>query len=396
MLARSAIQTTPIAAALAVSLALAACSGPAPVAAPPKPVRVQPVVLSTGTSEDSYTGAVRARVETDLAFRVGGKVIRRAVEVGQRVRAGDLLAELDAADYGLNVAAALNQQQATAVDAEQAASDAARFARLHADGAVSAGDAERQKARADAARERLEQARRGVELARNRAAYALLRAPFDGVVTALRFEAGQVVAEGQPVISLAAAGEREIVVDIPETQVLAARRSPQAVASLFAGDGARFAVTLRELAPLASAATRTYRARYRVGGVGVGAPAMELGMTATVWLRTPSGDAAAAAPVATLPASALHHRDGRTAVWMLATPDASPVLTPVEVLRYAQDEVQVSGLAAGQLVVTAGVQKITPSMAVVAVNAEGQPIARGAVAAAPLAAAAGTGASGSN
>ena len=216
-----------------VSAMLAACSKPPPDAVAPRPVRAQAVVLAAGAQDDNYTGAVRARVETDLAFRVGGKVVQRKVDVGQQVRTGDVLAALDAGDYGLGVAAAVNQEKAAAVEAGQAATDAARFARLQVAGAIGQGEAERQQARADAARERLDQARRQAELARNRATYAVLRAPFDGVVTSVRFETGQVVSEGQTVMTLAAHGEREIVVDIPETRVLQARRATLATASLW-------------------------------------------------------------------------------------------------------------------------------------------------------------------
>ena len=367
--------------AVTAALLLGACSKPAQPIAAPKPVRVQAVALSAARPDDSYTGAVRARVESVLAFRVGGKVLRRLVDVGQPVRAGSVIAELDGADYELGADAAIHQQEAAAVDAEQAAADAARFARLLADGAMSQGDAERQRARADAARERLDQARRQVELARNRAVYAVLRAPFDGVVTALHVEAGQVVGEAQPVVTLAKLGEREIVIDIPESRVLAAKRATAATASLWAGDGARFKVALRELSPVASAATRTYRARYRIGS---DAPPMELGMTATVWLEESAAGSAVSADarVATLPASALHQRDGAAAVWTVAPGAGTPTLVPVQVIRYGEEQVQLTGLSEGQLVVTAGVQKLFPGMSVVAVNAEGRPL-DGAVAALP-------------
>jgi RND family efflux transporter MFP subunit len=361
------------AAAILAALLIAACSKPAATLVPPKPVRVQQVVLAPAGQDDSYTGSVRARVESEVAFRVGGKVVKRHVEVGQRVRAGDVIAELDGQDYALGVSATINQQQAAAVDAEQAASDATRWTRLAAQGFVSQTEAERYRSRADAARERVDQARRQVDLARNRAAYAVLRAPFDGVVTALRMEAGQVVGEGQPVATLAALGEREIAIDIPESRVLHAKRSTAATASLWAVDGTRFPVTLRELSPAATAATRTYRARYRIGP---DAPPMELGMTATVWLgAVPTGSAAQR--VATLPASALHHQSGQSAVWTVPAVGGTPTLVPVQVVRYGQDDVQVTGVRDGQLVVTAGVQKLSAGMSVVAVNADGNPISAG-------------------
>jgi RND family efflux transporter MFP subunit len=364
--------------ALTVSagLLLAACAQPAQTVVPPKPVRVQQVVLGATAQDDSYTGSVRARVESEVAFRVGGKVVKRRVDVGQRVRAGDVIAELDAQDYALGVSATINEQRAAAVDADQTAADAARFAKLSAQGFVSQAEAQRYRSRADAARERVDQARRQVELARNRVAYAVLRAPFDGVVTALHIEPGQVVSEGQPVATLAALGEREIVIDIPESRVLQAKGTAAATASLTATDGTRFGVVLRELSPVATAATRTYRARYRVGP---DAPPMELGMTATVWLgAAPAGGIDP--PVATLPASALHHQDGRAAVWTVQAVGGTPTLVPVQVVRYGEDEVQVTGLGDGQLVVTAGVQKLDPGMRVVAVNDEGRPIGAATVA----------------
>lgn len=356
------------------ALVLAACSAPAPPPAVPKPVRVQPAALAPAVDEASFTGAVRARVESDLSFRVGGKVLRRAVDVGQRVRAGELIAALDAEDYGLGLAAAINQQQAAQVEAEQAASDARRFAALLAEGAISEGDAERQRARAAAARERLDQAARGVALARNRGDYAALRAPFDGVVTSMRLEVGQVVGEGQPVVSLARDGEREIVVDLPESRVQRAQSS-SATAALWTAEGRRFAVSLRELAPLASPVTRTYRARYRIGGIGgigADAPPMELGMTAIVFLA--ERNAAHTQPVARLPASSLHQHDGRPAVWAVGS-DGRLVLVPVQLVRFGQDEVQLAGLADGQLVVTAGTQKLAEGMAVSAVDAQGRTVA---------------------
>jgi RND family efflux transporter MFP subunit len=195
----------------------------------------------------------------------------------------------------------------------------------------------------------------------------VLQAPFDGVVTAVRIEAGQVVAEGQPVATLAALGEREIAVDIAESNVLQARRAATATAALWVGDGRRFAVQLRELSPIATAATGTYRARYRLGP---DAPAVALGMTATVWLDlAPAGPPSP--PVATLPASALHHAGGQPAVWTVSAAGGTPTLVPVQVARYGQDEVQVTGVADGALVVTAGVQKLDVAMNVVAVDADG-------------------------
>ena len=245
----------------AASLLLTACSEPPAPAAVVKPVFVTAVTPANSAQIRSFTSVARARVETELGFRTGGKVVERLVEVGDSVKAGQVLARLDPADYQLAVKAAADQMQAASVDAQQAASDEARFRRLLADGSVGAADHERQKARADAAAARLDQANRQLELARNREAYATLVAPYAGVVTTLRFERGQVVAEGQPVLSLARDGEREIVAELPEDWVGRAR-SLVATAAPWNDPKSQVRLVLRELSPQASVQGRTYRARY--------------------------------------------------------------------------------------------------------------------------------------
>jgi RND family efflux transporter MFP subunit len=170
---------------------LSACSPPPPPPTPLPAVFVSTVRNDSGATVRVLPGQLRPRIEAELGFRTGGKVISREVDLGQPVRAGQVLGRVDAGDYQLAVQAAAEQQRAAEVDSMQAASDAARFRRLLADGSVGAADAERQQARADAAAARLAQAQRQVELARNRAGYAVLTAPFEGVVTALRFESGR-------------------------------------------------------------------------------------------------------------------------------------------------------------------------------------------------------------
>lgn len=349
----------------AFTLTLTACEKPEPKVLPAKPVRVQRVILTDTAVEESFTGAVRARVETELAFRVGGKIVRRLVDSGQHVAAGEAIAQLDPEDYELAARAAENQYKAAIVEARNAASDEARFHRLMKEGFVSDASHERQKARADAARERVHQARRQLDLARNRASYSILRAPVSGVITSVHFEIGQVVAEGHAIATLAADGDREIVVDIPENRVARLHKA-RTSATLWASNGAHFAVTLRELSPVASNATRTYRARFRVDG---SAPEMRLGMTASIWLQVDNGSSSA-----TLPASALHQQNGQAAVWIL-DPVASRVeLAPVRVISYGQDEVRLAGLPNGALVVTAGTQKVNASLRVTAVDATGKPV----------------------
>jgi len=351
-----------------VSALLAACT-PAPVpVAPVQPVYVTPVHHDVGDDERRFSGTVGARFESELSFRVGGKVTVREVDVGQAVRQGQVLARLDAVDLLLGVDAATQQWRASQVDADQASSDAARFRRLLSDGSVGAADLERQQARADAAVARLAQAHSQLDLAHRRVGYAALTAPFDGVVTALRFEAGQVVAEAQPIVMLARPAALDVVVDVPES-LAPELRTYQASGHLaaHAGEGATrsLELRLRELAPAANAATRTFRARYTIvapGGSSAAAAGLRLGNT--VELQLSRGNAVASAP---LPLGAVLSVSQSPTVWVVDPNSGTVAQLPVEVLSQTSDTVRVRGLAEGALVVSVGAQKLDAAMKVRAV-----------------------------
>jgi membrane fusion protein, multidrug efflux system len=360
---------------LALAALLAACT-PKPAAPPVLPsVFVSPVRNDNGTTQRVLFGSVRPRVEADLSFRTGGKVTARLVDLGQNVRAGQALARIDPADYELAVQAATEQQRAAEVDAVQATSDAARFKRLLADGSVGAADAERQQARADAAAARLAQAQKQSELARNRAGYAVLRAPFDGVVTAVRLETGQMVGDSQSVLSLARPGELEVVVDVPESLVNGLKAWQ---ASLVAGAWADAATTqpmplrLRELAPSANAATRTTRARYALAPTAEGA-GLRMGMTAEVRLHRAAQVSGAELPLGALlvtagadsagAASAASGSNG-AAVWLVDAKTGALKRHSVQLLSQGTDHVRVAGLPDGALVVSVGAQKLDAGMKV--------------------------------
>ena len=347
----------------AASLLLTACSQPPAPAAVVKPVFVTTVKPATSAQVRSFTSVVRARVETELGFRTGGKVVERLVEVGDSVKAGQVLARLDPADYQLAVKAAADQMQAASVDAQQAASDEARFRRLLADGSVGTADHERQKARADAAAARLDQAKRQLELARNRETYATLVAPYAGIVTTLRFERGQVVAEGQPVLSLARDGEREIVAELPEDWVGRAR-SLIAMASPWNDPTSQVRLVLRELSPQASVQGRTYRARYSAAPESH-APVAALPLGSTMQLTLSGAQAGPATTV--LPVSALVKGSGPAGVWTLNAKGSGLVFTPVQVVSMADATVQVTGLTTGSKVVSVGAQKLDAGTAVRAI-----------------------------
>ncbi|MGK6311051.1 efflux RND transporter periplasmic adaptor subunit [Variovorax sp. DT-64] len=348
----------------AASLLLAGCSEPPAPAAVEKPVFVTTVSQTPSTQTRSFTSVVRARVESDLAFRTGGKVVERLVDIGDRVKAGQVLARLDLADYRLAVQAAGDQVQAATVDAQQAASDEARFRRLLADGSVGTADHERQKARSDAAAARLDQARRQLELARNREGYAALVAPYAGVVTAIRFERGQVIPEGQPVVSLAREGDNEVVVDLPEDWVGRAR-SLTATAAPWTDPKAMLRLVLRELSPQASAQGRTYRARYAAAPESrAQVSALPLGSTVQLTLSAPQ----AGTGTVSLPVSALVKGSGPEGVWALNAKGSGLVFTPVKVIAIDDATVQVTGLTLGSRVVSVGAQKLDAGTAVRAIE----------------------------
>jgi RND family efflux transporter MFP subunit len=347
--------------AIPMAAMLAACSPKAPPAEALRPVRTAEIRYDAARESNRYAGVVRARHEVDEAFRVGGRIAQRKVDVGQFVHEGDVLAVIEDTDYKL--AADASQQAATAALslARQAESDRKRLEALKADGSVSVSDDERASTAAQTSHANAEAEAHKLELARNRLKYTVLRASRTGVVTAVRLEVGQVVAEGQPVVTVAAEGEPEIVVDVPEDQVASFRKA-QYKATLSSAPDESFDMVLRELSPQAAAQTRTYQARLK--------PAqgrkLPLGATATLVVERA---ATAQSQVASIPTSAITQNGGKPALWVVRRNGDGPAtveLAPVAVQGYRNDEVLVSGLPAGTLVVTAGVQKMAPGMHVAA------------------------------
>jgi len=357
------LNTTHTTALLAIPLAalLAACGSKAPPAEPLRPVRTVEVRYDGVRETNRYAGVVRSRHEVDEAFRVGGKIAQRKVDVGQVVHEGDLLAVIDDTDYKLSVDAAQQAAMAAATQARQSVLDNRRLEALKADGSVSESDDERARTAAHTAIANAQAEANKLDLARNRLKYTVLRASRSGVVTAVKFEAGQVVAEGQPVVSIAAEGEPEIVVDVPEDQVAAFRKG-QYKATLVSAPDETFDVVLRELSPQAAAQTRTYQARLKPAQ----ARKLPLGATATLVAER----AAAQSQAAAIPAAAITQSGGQPAVWVVrhqpGEQAATVQLAPVAVSGYRNDDVLVSGLPAGALVVAAGVHKMAPGLHVAA------------------------------
>jgi len=337
-------------AALAALLVLAGCeANTAPAPKSERPVQIQRVSFQDADRAREFVGVVRPRYETDLGFRVAGKIVTRIVNVGDRVAIGDVVARLDPEDLRLQLQSADAELAAATSNLAQAAADFERYSKLKANGWASVADFDRKKAASDEAQGRLDRARRALDLARNQLTYAELKADADGVITATLAEPGQVVAIGQPVARLAHHGEKEAVVALPETWLAEAPKS-KAIVRLWVDRERGFEARLRELSPQADAATRTYAARFTIENAD---EAVAFGMTATVTL-TPAADAR----VAKLPLSAILNRGAGPTVYVV---DASGtlVLRPVTVASFAEDAALVTrGIADGEEVVTLGVQKL--------------------------------------
>jgi membrane fusion protein, multidrug efflux system len=345
-----------IAAAILAVAAPAARSGEAP-----KPVRVATIALAPLRTVLTFSGSIQARTQADLAFRVGGKVVLRPVEVGDHVRAGQVLAQLDPADLQLSQEAAEAALQAAEADAANAKADQSRYDALGRNSpAYLPSEYDKRVAANRMAAARLAQAVRQVSLARDQRAYGALTADADGVVTALPVQVGQVVTAGQTVATLAHTAETEVVVDVPENRLAEIRRTPDVTLSLWAAPKQILHGRVREIGALADPASRTFAVRVSVLDAPPGL--MALGMTASVCFGTADNVAAA------LPTTALTDRDGHPAVWVLDPALHRASLRPVDIMGYGGDgSVLVrAGLADGDQVVTAGLAQIEPGMALTA------------------------------
>jgi RND family efflux transporter MFP subunit len=330
---------------------LAACNDQAAsaTARPERPVEVQRVAFANQTATREFVGVVRARYETDLGFRVAGKMVSRVVNVGDRVHVGDVVARLDPQDLKLQVESAEAEFAAATSSLQQAAADLGRYTTLKTHGWTSIADFDRKKAAKDEAEGRLERAKRTVDLTHNQLDYSELKADADGVITATLAEPGQVVAIGQPVVRLAHRGEKEAVVALPETW-LAEARSSKAKVQLWSGPGRNFSARLRELSPQAEAATRTYAARFTIDNPD---DSVALGMTATVTLSHPAD-----VSMAKLPLAAILNRGAGPSVYVVDQSGALE-LRPVKVAAFTEDTALVtSGVSNGDRIVKLGVQKL--------------------------------------
>lgn len=342
-------------------LLLSGCNEkPAQQAEPKRPVLVTAVHYEMERPASTFVGTIRPRIEADMGFRVAGKVSKRLVEVGQSVEVGQPLALLDEVDLKLQAEQAEAEFRAATGVLAQASAAEGRAKDLRGRGWSTEAQMDQARAAADEARARVNRAERSVELTKNALSYATLVADSNGVVTATLIDAGQVVAAGQAAIRVARAGEKEAVVAIPETLVGRAKAGNASVI-LWSEPGKQYVARLREIAPAADAATRTYLAKFSLPGAGDG---VQFGMTATLTLSGGSNDR-----VARLPLTALFSQGEGASLYVVNDKSGDISLKPVVVKAYeTRDVVIASGVEDGEKVVVLGVQKLDPAQKVKVVS----------------------------
>jgi len=361
----------PLLALLPLALVMAACSPAEPESdTSPRPA----LVVQPGTGDalrDIYPGEVRARYEPELAFRIGGKISRRMVTVGDRVEAGQPLAELNAEDVRLELDAARARLASARSDQRLARSELERYRTLLERQVISQSQFDSVESRAEASDAQLEQARAQLKVASNQADYAVLEAPETGVIAQRLAEAGQVVAAGQAVFVLAVDGDREVVIDLPEQDVKRFQVGDEVAIELWSRPGEPFPGRIRELAPAADPSSRTFEARVAFDNDTADA---ELGQSARVLVDHANGGA----DVLTVPLAAVTADQGESFVWVVNPDDATLVKTPVRTGAYREDRVPVlEGLSADDWVVAAGTQVLREGQKVRPVDRQNRQVSLG-------------------
>ncbi len=341
---------------------LVACSKPAPPEEPIRAVKVMTVGVNTFSSGYEFAGEVKARLESRLGFRVGGKIIKRQAELGQRVKAGQVLAQLDPQDYKLAADAARAQLQAAATNRDLAAADYKRYKELKEQNFISSAELERRETALKAAQAQFEQAQSQLAVQSNQASYASLVADVAGVVTAIEAEPGQVVSAGTPVVRIAADGPRDVVFSVPEDKVSGIKLGMAVKVRGWAQDTqtAPAMAKVREVSASADPATRTFQVKLALDGK---APSPPLGATMYV-LPVGLGDVQGM-PVIKLPTSALRQEGQASAVWLL---DKASMTVKSQIVQIAtadgNEAVIAAGLQPGMVVVSAGVHVLSPGQKV--------------------------------
>lgn len=317
--------------------------------APTTVVRTQVIQPSTAGQEYSYAGEVRGRYESQLAFQVTGKIIKRNVELGSVVNAGDVLMQIDAKDIQQTVTSSSAQVSSAQSQLKLAESNLSRYRQLLASGAVSRAQYDQYVNAYDAAAAAAQQAAAQYVQAANQLDYTLLTADQAGVVSAITAEAGQVVSAGQTVVTVVRDGEREIEINVPENRLEELKATGQLRVTFWALPTVTLEGKVREIAPMADPTTRTFKVRVSL----LNPPSsVKLGMTATVFLA-----GGASHSVFNIPLAALYQTGDTPAVWVVN--DGILTLRPIQTGSFGNGTIQVlAGLQPGDRIVSAGVHKL--------------------------------------
>lgn len=343
-----------------LSVVIAGCSHqdrpPGQVLRPVKLIRTGEAAVGKATS---FAGEVQARYETALSFRVSGKMIARRVEIGGRVHKGQALASLDADDYRLALQNLQAQLKSALAECDFAKDDLNRYRELLAQRVVSPPEFDRRQTASTTAEERVTALQAQLGQTSNALDYTELRADRDGVVTALEVETGEVLAAGRPVLKLAQLHDKEIRIDIPEHRIGQIHPGEHVAVTLWAGGGRRLKARIREIASAADPSSRTYRVK---ATLLEGLEAAQLGMTATVWIAS-NADAKIAVPLSAV--FTPQQKPEQPQVWVVDEQSGTVSAVPVRIGAPLDGErIAVEGLAPGQLLVSAGVQRLTEGQAV--------------------------------
>ncbi|WP_328595702.1 efflux RND transporter periplasmic adaptor subunit [Rugamonas aquatica] len=348
-------QISPFILSVLAAAVLAGCSKPAEKTEDIRPVRAIVLASSDVDVNAEFSGEVRARVESRLGFRVGGKIVARKVDVGTLVKHGQVLMQLDPQDLQLSQAQALAGLRAAETNRDLAKAELKRYQELRSKNFVSQAVLDAKDSTYKAAQANVDAAQAAYRGQSNQAGYASLVSDVDGVVTAVDAEVGQVVQPGTPVVRVARQGEKEIVIGLPEDKVETLRRVPDVQVRLWADPKNTVAGKIREISPVADPSTRTYTVKVSIPDSLAEA---KLGMTAVVQFASKT-----ATPQIKVPLTALYYEKSASSVWVV---DGGVVkLVPVTIAGAAgNDIVLASGVKAGQTVVTAGVNLLKPGQKV--------------------------------
>lgn len=343
--------------AFALIALLTACKPVAePEPEPIRPVRVTTIETQEGGEKVTLTGQVEAQNEVSLSFRVSGRMIERSVNIGDRVRAGQVVARLESETARNTLRSARADLTAARARLVEAQNNFERHRSLLDRGFITRAMFDQAEQAFRSARAAVDAAQAQANIAETQLGYADLISDSSGTVTARRAEPGEVVAAGQPIVQLAREGGRDAVFDVPARVIQSASANAEIVVTLSSDSKVQTTGRVREVAPQADPVTRTFKVR-----VGLNNPpaAMRLGSTVTGSTQLGAG------PGLAIPASALTSANQRPAVWVFDPASNTVSLRNIEVLRYDLARVAVAeGLQAGDIVVTAGVQTLRPGQQV--------------------------------